>query len=486
MGKEDKNARPEKEDKMGLTEKKSGDFSEWYNQVVLRSELADYAPVKGFMVIRPRAYAIWETIQQNFNEVIAAHGVSNAYFPLLIPESFFKKEAQHAEGFAPELAWIEDKDKSEERVAIRPTSETIMYDSYGKWIRSWRDLPLRINQWCNVLRWEVKQTKLFLRTREFLWHEGHCVYSTEQECVKEALLFLDEYRKLVEGLLAIPVIAGEKTEGERFAGAKQTFTIEALMPDGKALQMGTSHNLGQNFAKGFGITYLDENGSRQLAWQNSWGFSTRLIGAMVMLHSDDKGLVLPPRIAREKVVIVPILFEDSKKKVLEKAREMSKTLKKFNAFVDERDHYSAGWKFNEWELKGVPIRVEIGPKDLEKKQAVLVRRDNAQKKIVKIAGIEKEISKELGEMQASMLGKARKLLDAGMAEAKDWQEMKSLLEQKKMVLVHFCNRVSCEKEIKEETTATARCIPFKEKKTSGKCVKCGSPAQQKVIFAKAY
>ena len=486
MEKQNKKAGNEKEEKQGLTEKRSGDFSEWYNQVVLKAELADYAPVKGFMVIRPRAFAMWEDIQANFNEVLRKHKVSNAYFPLLIPESFFRREAEHAEGFAPELAWIEEKESSEERVAIRPTSETIMYDSYGKWIRSWRDLPLRINQWCNVLRWEVKQTKLFLRTREFLWHEGHCVYATEQECVKEALLFLEEYKKLVEGLLAVPVIAGEKTAGERFAGAKQTFTIEALMPDGKALQMGTSHNLGQNFAKSFGITFLDEKANRQEAWQNSWGFSTRLIGAVVMVHGDDKGLVLPPNIAREKVVIVPILFEDTKEKVLKKSREIGKKLELFNAFVDDRDNYSAGWKFNEWELKGVPVRVELGPKDLAKDEVVIVRRDTMQKKAVKISSLEKEVTKMLEAMQADMFKKAKKFLDEGMAEAKSWADLKNLLEQRKMVLAPFCNRVECEKEIKEETTATARCIPFGQKSASGRCVKCGMASEVNVLFAKAY
>lgn len=375
-----------REKQQGLTEKKEGNFSEWYNQVVLKAGLADYAPVRGFMVIMPNAYAIWEKIQQNFNSVIFRKGVRNAYFPLLIPKSFFEKEAKHAAGFEPELAWIEADNKDvEERVAIRPTSETIMYDSYAKWIRSWRDLPFRINQWCNVLRWEVKQTKLFLRTREFLWQEGHCVYETEQESEKEALMFLEDYKNLCEELLAIPVLLGEKTEAERFAGAKRTFTIEALMPDGKALQMGTSHNLGQGFAKAFGIEFLDRDGKSQVPWQNSWGFSTRLIGAVVMVHADNKGLVLPPRLAANKLVIVPILFEKTKGKVLKKAKDLKKKLASFNPILDDRDSYSAGWKFNEWELKGIPIRLEVGPKDLAKKQVVLVRRDTA-KKIYKQAG----------------------------------------------------------------------------------------------------
>jgi len=312
---------PKKEEQLGIKVKKDKDFSEWYNEVVLKAELADYSIIKGFMIIKPRGYAIWEKIQGSFDKVIKNLQVQNAYFPLLIPESFFKKEAEHAKGFAPELAWVMDEEQKE-KFALRPTSETIIYDSYSTWIRSWRDLPLRVNQWCNVLRWEVKQTKLFIRSREFLWQEGHCVYETEQECVKETLNFLNEYKKLCEELLALPVLDGEKTEKEKFAGAKTTYAIEALMPDGKCLQMGTSHNLGQNFAKAFDISYLDKNEKKQLPWQNSWGISTRLIGAMVMMHSDDKGLVLPPRVAKIKAVIVPIWFKNDKNVIIKKALEI--------------------------------------------------------------------------------------------------------------------------------------------------------------------
>ena len=474
---------------MGITVKKEEDFSEWYNQIILKAELADYAPIKGCMVIRPNAYSLWQNIQDYFNRVIFGMGVRNAYFPLLIPESFFKKEAQHAEGFAPELAWIEKKsDECEERLAIRPTSETIMYDSYSKWIRSHRDLPLRINQWCNVMRWEVSQTKLFLRTREFLWQEGHCVYAAEDECSKETLLYLDEYRKLCEDMLAIPVIAGEKTKKERFAGAKQTFTIEALMPDGKALQMGTSHNLGQNFAKSFGISFLDENGNSSHAWQNSWGFSTRLIGALVMVHSDNKGLIMPPRIAHTQIVIVPILFEDTKEKVLKEAGRIASNLKKagLSAFVDSRDNLSAGWKFNEWELKGIPLRVEIGPKDLAKEQAVIARRDTSEKKPVKISSLAHECQKLLEEIQDNLLNRARKFLESSIAEAKTWPEFKDAIVKRKMVFAYHCEEKECEESIKEETTATSRCIPFTPKSKEGLCVKCGSEAKRKVYFAKSY
>ena len=391
---------PEKEEQIGITVKKDRNFSDWYNEVVLKSELADYSAISGFMVIRPRGYAIWEKIQEFFNKRIEKLNVKNAYFPLLIPERFFKKEAEHAEGFAPELAWVAQNE--EEKLAIRPTSETIMYDSYSKWIRSWRDLPLRINQWCNVLRWEVKQTKLFLRTREFLWQEGHCVYETKEECDEETKLFLDEYKKVCEELLAVPVLEGKKTEKEKFAGALYTTTLEALMPDGKVLQMGTSHSLGQDFAKAFDIKYLSKDEKVKIPWQNSWGFSTRLIGALVMVHSDDKGLILPPKVAPTEIVIVPILFKDSKDKVMKKAFEIKNKLKKYSVMLDDREEYSAGWKFNEWELKGIPIRLEIGPKDIEKKQVVLVRRDDNKKESVKISQLDKKIKETIEDMQNSL------------------------------------------------------------------------------------
>ena len=475
------------EKQQGLTEKKEAGFSEWYSQLVLKAELADYAPVRGFMVIRPNAYAIWEKIQSYFNSRISKMGVKNAYFPLLIPKSFFEKEAKHAQGFEPELAWIESTGKDvDERVAIRPTSETIIYESYSKWIRSWRDLPYRLNQWCNVLRWEVKQCKLFLRTREFLWQEGHCVYETEKEAESEALKILGEYKKLCEEKLAIPVLSGEKTSLERFAGAKKTFTLEALMPDGKALQMGTSHNLGQGFAKGFGIEYLDKEGHKQTPWQNSWGFSTRLIGAVIMVHGDNKGLVLPPEISENKAVIVPILFEKTKAKVMAKAKALSKKLSKFNPILDGRDSYSAGWKFNEWELKGIPLRIEVGPKDLAKKQVVLVRRDNGKKAVVKETKLAAEVEKTLKDIQSSLFKNAEAFLKENRVEAKTWPEFKKAIKERKLALSWFCDKPECEEAIKEETTATSRCIPFNQKKANGKCIKCGQKAETKAWFGKAY
>lgn len=489
---------PNKEEKLGINVKKDEGFSEWYNEVVIKGELADHSRIKGFMIIKPRGYAIWENIQQNFDKQIKKIGVKNAYFPLLIPEEFFKREAEHAAGFAPELAWVMDEEQRE-KYALRPTSETIIYDSYAKWIRSWRDLPLRLNQWCNVLRWEVKQTKLFLRTREFLWQEGHCVYETEEECEKEAKIYLEEYKKICQELLAIPVLEGEKTTKERFAGAKRTYTAEALMPDGKVLQMGTSHNLGQNFAKAFNITYLDKNEHKKLPWQNSWGISTRLVGALVMVHSDDKGLVLPPKIAPTTIVIVPIYFDD-KNKVIKKANEIknmlenkrfsaptSLELKNYDVILDDRDDYRPGWKFNEWELKGVPLRIEIGPKDIAKKQVVLVRRDNNKKEFVKIAQLDEKIKNALEDMQNSLFNKAKKFLNSNIAEAKKWNDFLKQIKNRKFVKAFFCGDVKCEDEIKDKTDgATSRLIPFQQPKKMGKCIHCNKEGNFLVYFAKAY
>ncbi|MEK6760319.1 MAG: proline--tRNA ligase [Nanoarchaeota archaeon] len=475
----------DKKTKEGISVKKSEDISEWYSEVVQKAELADYSQVKGFMIIRPNAYSIWEKIQDYFDKYLKQKGVRNAYFPLLIPESFFKKEAEHAEGFEPELAWVEkNKNEEGERLAIRPTSETIMYDSYSKWIRSWRDLPLKINQWCNVLRWEVKQTRPFLRTREFLWQEGHCVYETEKECDEEVKEILDEYKKVCEELLAIPVIAGTKTKSEKFAGAFYTTTIESLMPDGRALQMGTSHNLGKGFAKAFGIKFLDRNEKPQIPWQSSWGISTRLIGSVILTHGDDKGLVLPPKVAEKKVVIVPIIFKKQEKDVMKKVKEIEKKLSEFDVFIDDREGYSAGWKFNEWEMKGIPIRMEIGPKDVEKKQVVLVRRDNGKKEIVKESELKNKVPKILDDIQKSLFKKAKKFLDENIVEANSYEEFKKAIKDRKMVGVYFCEDEKLEAKIKEETGATSRCIPFNQK-TLGKCIFTKKPAK-KVLFARAY
>ena len=471
-------------DEKGLKVKKSDDLSEWYTQVVQKAELADYSPIKGFMVIRPNAYAIWEKIQEEFNKVLDKKKVRNAYFPLLIPDSFFKKEAKHAEGFAPELAYVEGREEGE-KLALRPTSETIIYDSYSKWIRSWRDLPFKLNQWCNVIRWEVKQTKPFLRTREFLWQEGHCVFENEKDADKDMNEMIGEYQKLIGELLAVPTFIGRKSEKEKFPGAQTTMTIEALMSDGKALQCGTSHNLGQGFAKVFDVKFLDKDEKEKYGWQTSWGFSTRLIGALIMVHGDDKGLVLPPKVAENKVVIVPILFEDSKKKVLGKAGVIAKKLKEYNCILDDREEYKPGYKFNEWEMKGIPVRVEIGPKDLEKDTVVLVRRDTGDKKAIKIKDVDKEVDKALVDIQRNLFEKAKKFLDSRIDSAKDMAELNKKLKSGRIVKVYMKNDVGVEDLIKDETGgATSRII--EEVEEAGNCIKSGEKVNTLGYISKSY
>ena len=470
----------------GITVKKEDNMAEWYSQVVLKSEVADYAPVRGCMVIRPLGYSIWQNIVDFLDKRIKGLGVSNAYFPSFIPESFFKREAEHAKGFSPEVAWVQNKDEdSKERLALRPTSETIMYDSYSKWIRSWRDLPLRINQWCNIVRWEVKDVKMFLRSREFLWQEGHCVYETEEECHNETLLYLEQYRALLEELLAIPVIVGKKTEKEKFAGAKRTYTIEGFMPDGKALQLGTSHDLGQGFAKSFDISYIGKDEKPHIPWQNSWGLSTRTIGGLIMLHSDNKGLVLPPRIAPIKVVVVPIIFKGKEDIVMKSAREI---VKKLDCKLDDREGYSSGWKFNEWEMKGVPIRIEIGPRDIKKNQAVLVRRDTAEKMFMKLDSLKETVNSTLEDIQKNLFDKAKEQLDSSITQTEDWNEFLKLIEERKIVKTYFCGDVDCENQIKEETVgATSRCIPMDaEEPNNKKCVHCKKTAKLELFFSKNY
>jgi len=468
----------------GISVKKENNLSDWYVDVVQKAELADYAPIKGFMVIRPNAYSIWQNLQNYFNEVLKKHNVSNAYFPLLIPDSFFKREAKHAQGFAPELAYVKDTEDGE-LLAIRPTSETIMYDSYSKWVRSWRDLPLKINQWCNVVRWEVKQTKPFLRTREFLWQEGHCVFEDKKGADDNMEEMILEYKKMVEDLLAIPTFIGKKSVAEKFPGADTTMTLEALMPDGKCLQCGTSHNLGQNFAKTFNVSFKDRDEKDKYAWQTSWGFSTRLIGAIVMVHGDDKGLVIPPRIAENKVVIVPILFDDTKERVLKKCNEIKRELGKFNVLLDERQGYSSGYKFNEWEMKGIPIRIEIGPKDVESKKVVIVRRDNGKKESVSEKDIAKKVEQTLEDIQKSLFNKAKKFLISRFDEAKTLNELKKKIDERKIVKVFMVDDPNIEAEIKSVTGGASSRI-IEDSKKEGKCIFSGRKTNIIAYFAKAY
>ncbi|MDI6798652.1 MAG: proline--tRNA ligase [Candidatus Aenigmarchaeota archaeon] len=476
----------------GITVKKSEDFSEWYTQVVLKSGLMDYGPVQGTIAFREYSFEIWEKIQEIFNKMIKNTGHRNVYFPLLIPESFLRKEAEHFKNFVPEVFWVTHAgdNKLGERLAIRPTSETIIYHFYSKWIRSWRDLPVLLNQWCNVARAEIKSTKPFIRTSEFLWQEGHTAHATKEEADREVMLMLKFYQELMEDYLAIPVLVGKKSEREKFAGAFYTTTLEALMPDGKAMQMGTSHNLGQNFSKPFGIKFVDKDKREKYVWTTSWGISTRLIGAIVMVHGDDKGLVLPPRIAPYQVVIIPIYYKKGeKKKVTKKAKEVSSILEKngVRAVVDDRAEYTPGWKFNEWELKGVPIRIEIGPLDIKKKQVVIVRRDNFEKVTAEEKDLPKKINFSLNEIQKSLLKKARKFLEENTATVKSYEEFKKVLEEKGgFIRACWCSEQHCEDQIKLETGATIRIIPLKKEKIFSKCVYCNKKAREVVYFAKAY
>lgn len=477
---------------LGLTVKKRENFSEWYTQVVLKSGLADYAPIKGCMVYRELSYAIWEKIQEIFNAKIKKTGHKNVYFPLLIPEGFLKKEAEHFAGFVPEVAWVTIGGNSplEEKLAIRPTSETIIYATYAEWIRSWRDLPIKLNQWCSVVRWETKATKLFLRTREFLWQEGHTAHATKEEADREVMEILNEYRDLMENYLAIPVLIGRKTDSEKFAGALYTMTLEAIMPDGKALQMGTSHNLGQNFSKVFNIKFMDRDEKEHYVWQTSWGISTRVIGAMVMVHGDDKGLVLPPKIAPIQAVVIPIPYKAAETdKIMSKAREIHERLQRagVSAILDDRKEYTPGWKFNDWELKGVPLRVEIGPRDVKNNQVTLARRDTFERLTVKDEETEKVVLKLLDEIQQNLFNRAKKFLEERITPVKTYDEFKKVLKEKGgFIKASWCLSPQCEDKIKEETGATIRLIPLEREKPFSNCIYCGAEAKEVVYFAKSY
>jgi prolyl-tRNA synthetase len=478
--------------KEGITPR-SQDYSQWYLDIVRGADLADYAEVvRGCIVFKPTGYAIWEAIQRGLDERIKATGHQNAYFPLLIPKSFLMKEAEHVEGFAPEVAEVTHAggEKLAEPYVIRPTSETIIGYFYAKWVRSWRDLPLLINQWANVMRWEMR-TRPFLRTTEFLWQEGHTVHVDEADAERETLLILnDVYTDFVEKEMAIPVLRGEKTEKERFAGALRTYAIEAMMQDGRALQAGTSHNLGQNFSKAFDITYTDQNNQLQHAWTTSWGVSTRLIGALIMAHSDDDGLVLPPRIAPTQVVIVPIFKSDAERvKVMEVVERLAAEWKgKFRLRVDDREQYSPGYKFNEWELKGIPIRVEIGPKDVEKGSAAVARRDRPGregKAFLPQEGLAEKLVLLLGEIQQALYDRALKFREEHTFTANNYEELKQGVE-KGFVRAYWAGTRQDEEKIQEETGATIRVLPMDQPGVAGKCVYTGKEAAKVAIFARAY
>ena len=461
------------------------DFPQWYTDIVLKTELVDYGPVKGTMVIRPYGYAIWEIIQSELNKRFKATGHENAYFPMFIPESYLKREAEHVEGFAPEVAMVTHAggEKLAENLVVRPTSETIICEMFSKWMQSYRDLPIKMNQWANVCRWE-KTTRPFLRTSEFLWQEGHTVHATEEEAREETRTMLNVYKEFSETVLAMPVFTGRKTEKEKFAGALETYGMEAMMLDGKSLQAGTSHYLGQNFAKAFNMKFLDKDGTHKLGYSTSWGVSTRLIGALIMAHGDQRGLVLPPMVAPVQVIIVPVAAH--KGGVLEKTDEVlaSLTAAGVRAKCDTRD-MSPGWKFNEWEMKGVPVRVEIGPRDLEKGEAVLFRRDTLEKETVPLTSLSERISALLSEIQKNMLEKSRAFRDSRVKTVHTVEEMQSALDDKNFTKAAWCGERACEEKIKELTAATSR-VMTEDDLVDCACVCCKKPAKKNVLFARAY
>jgi len=469
---------------------RSEDFSEWYNQVVQCADLADYAPVRGCMIVKPYGWTLWENIQAALDKRFKATGHVNAAFPLLIPKSFIDRETKHIEGFAPELAVVTHGggEELEEPLVVRPTSETVIGYAYSKWIKSYRDLPVLINQWCSVVRWEMR-TKLFLRTLEFWWQEGHTAHATFEEAQAETLRMLNIYTDFAMNEAAMPVIPGRKSEAERFPGADQTYSIEAMMGDCRALQSATSHNLGQNFAKSFDIKYLDRNNEQQYCWTTSWGLSTRFIGAIIMTHGDDQGLILPPKLAPYQAIIVPIYKNDAEKgPVLEAVTRIQQQLTDFRVKVDDRDGVTPGFKFNDWEMRGVPLRIEIGPKDVAKGTVALARRDKPGKEgksFVPQEGLAGLVAEMLTEIHASLHDRALAFRKANMHDPKDYAEFKQVVEGA-WAFSWWCGDRACEMQIKEETKATTRCIPLEQPGGSGKCIHCGQPAKEKAMFAKAY
>ncbi len=462
-------------------------FAQWYTDIVLKAELADYTDTKGCIAIKPYGYAIWENIQKYTDNKFKETGIENVYFPVLIPENLLQKEKDHVEGFAPEVAWVTEagEEKLDEKLCIRPTSETIISTMYSKWLNSWRDLPFLYNQWCNVLRWE-KETRPFLRSREFLWQEGHTIHETEKEAIDRTLQMLDIYADVTENLLAIPVIKGIKTESEKFAGAESTYTIESMMYDGRALQSGTSHYFGQNFSKPFNIKFQNRDGKEEYAYQTSWGLSTRLIGAIIMAHGDNRGLKLPPKVAPIQVVIVPIA--QHKEGVLEKTYELKRELSKnYRVKIDDRDKYSPGYKFNYWEMKGVPIRIEIGPRDIENKECILVRRDSGEKVTVKLDELDRTIEEVLNNIHTSMFQACKNRIKEKTTIAYNLDEFKENMNKNQgFIKAMWCGKEECENKIKELTGAKSRCIPFEEENLSDKCVCCGEHAEKMVIWGRQY
>jgi len=471
----------------GTLTSRDKDFSAWYLDVIAAADLAEHSPVKGSMIIKPYGFALWEQIRDTLDTQIKATGHQNAYFPLLIPESFLKREKEHVEGFSPELAVVTHAggEKLDEPLVVRPTSETIIYDAFSRWIQSYRDLPLLINQWANVVRWELRP-RLFLRTTEFLWQEGHTAHQDEMDAEAEARRMLEVYQSLAQDTLAMPVIAGEKTASERFAGAKRTYTIEAMMQDGKALQAGTSHNLGQGFSEAFNVQFTDKDGGRKFVWLTSWGVSTRLIGGIIMTHSDDAGLLLPPAVAPIQVVVIPIFKTASEEQAVLEAADALKALLDYRVHVDARAHYSPGYKFNEWEKKGVPVRVEIGPRDVAHQSLVIVRRDTGEKETVAVEEAATVIAQRMDDIQKNLAHRAHAFREEHTEIVTSDEELAVAVAQG-FARAYWCGDTACEEAIKAETTATIRCLPFNQVLTgTGSCVHCGKTSQTEALFARAY
>ncbi len=474
----------------GITGKET-DYSAWYNELILKSELADYAPVKGCMVIRPHGYAIWEKMRDALDIMFKATGHENAYFPMLIPESFIKKEAEHVKGFSPEFAVVTHGGgkELEEPLILRPTSETIIWSMYKDWIHSYRDLPLLINQWANIIRWEMR-TRLFLRTTEFLWQEGHTAHATAEEAEEETLRMLNVYKTFTEEFMAMPVLTGKKSESQKFAGAVATYAIEAMMGDKKALQAGTSHYLGQNFAKAFDVKFQSEENKEEYVYATSWGVSTRLIGALVMTHSDNKGLVLPPKLSPFEVIIIPIWKSDEEETgVREFLTKIERALNSAGVTykIDDRKNYTPGWKFNEWELKGIPLRIEVGPRDVKENQLVMVRRDLSEKVVKQVEGIGEESRKILETIQKDLFEKAKTFMADNTKKISSYDDFKEFYKSGGgFAESRWCGSPECEQEVQEETKATIRVIPFEQPGGKGSCIKCGKESETLVVFAKSY
>ncbi len=476
---------------IGITTRKEDDFAEWYIQVVTKAGLIDYSPVKGFIVLKPYGYRIWEIITESLDKKLKESGHQNGFLPILIPESLLAKETDHFKGFTPEVFWVTKAGATNltDKLAVRPTSETLAYQIFSKWIMSYRDLPLKMNFWNSALRAEIKATKPFIRNSEFLWQEGHTVHETQTEAEAEVLLILNYYDYILQKLLAIPTLTGRKTDKEKFVGAVYTNTLESLMPDGKALQMATSHNLGQNFSKPFEIRFLGRDSKQYFAWQTSWGISWRVIGALIMIHGDNKGLILPPNIAPIQLVIVPIFKNKERDLVIEESKKLLVELNNlgFRVVFDDREGYTAGWKFNDWEVKGVPLRINIGLRDINNKNIEIVRRDTGEKYIIKRETCIKSVDFYLHEIQKSLLDKAKKIQDNNILKVSNYNEMKKILNEKGgFILADWCEKEECENSIKNETGADIRLIPFEKYISDNKCIYCNEQSKKTVIFAKSY